>query len=229
MTTSGTYVVTDTVRQIITDALIELQVLSANQTVRDSDLQLGMRRLNWLLKSQDTDGEWAWRWNYAGTLNIPAATATVTLPVGIRDVFEARVQQAVGRERPLDRREWSEFSSYPNKATPGEPSIYVPRPGLTSTALQFWPVPTAITTINYTGAKVAEDVTDPGQTIDVPARYTRTLMMNLAATLVIPFGKMGEPHGPAIIEEAKKLYLIMRADDRPASYFMGSEGAYYGR
>jgi phenylpropionate dioxygenase-like ring-hydroxylating dioxygenase large terminal subunit len=225
MATSGTYTATDTVQQIVTDALIELQVLSANQQPRDSDLQLGVRRLNWMLKEQDEDGEWVWRWDYEGADTILAATPTLTLDTPFRDILEARIVLPGGTERLLQRREWSEFASYPNKTTPGNPSIFVPRPGRDSMTLQFWPVPTSNTVVNFTGAKIAEDVTDPTQTIDVPARYTHTVMINLARKLINAFGKAGEPHAADIIAEAKKTYLIMRADDRPASYFMGPEGA----
>jgi hypothetical protein len=227
MTTSGVISATDTVQQIVTDALIELGVYSANQTLKPADGELGRRRLNWMLKELDEDGAALWRWVYDGSLTITANVSTVTLSPRMVDVMDARLVQPSGGERVLYRREWGEFVGYPNKSTSGEPTIFVPRPGRDSLTLQFWPVPTANRTVLFTGARVSEDVTSLNETIDVPQQYTRTVMMNLAANLAPAFGRGGDENTLVTIREAARLRQIMRATDRPASYFMQTSGGPY--
>jgi hypothetical protein len=229
MTTSGVIAGLDTAAQIVTDALIELQVYGANKTLTPADGELGRRRLNWMLKEQDTDGAALWRWVYDGTLTIPANAKTVLLAPRMVDVMDAVLVQDNGNERSLARREWGEFFSYPNKATPGDPTIFVPRPGRDSLTLQFWPVPTVDRVVNFTGARVSEDVVNLTDNIDVPQAYTRTVMMNLAAALAPAFGKANDENAVVTIREAARLRQIMRATDRPASYFMQSAGGAYGR
>lgn len=229
MTTSGVISGLDTAQQIVTDALIEIGVYAANQTLKAADGELGRRRLNWMLKERDGDGAALWRWVYDGTCTITAGVSTVLLVPRMVDVQECRLVQDGGNERDLARREWGEFSGYPNKTTPGDPSIYVPRPGLNSLTLQFWPVPTVDRVVLFTGARVSEDVTDLTQTIDVPQQYTNTVMMNLAARLAPAFGRASDENALVTIREAARLYQLMRATDRPASYFMQSEGGPYGR
>lgn len=220
MATSGQITGLATVQDIILDALIELQVYSANQQLKPSDGALGIRRLNWMLKESDDDGAALWRWRYNGTVVVPGGTDEVVIGDRVVDVMEARVQVSAGNERTLDRREWMEFASYPNKATPGQPSIFVPKPGLDSYAVQFWPVPTVNTTILYTGARVSEDVTALTETLDVPQQYTHTVMMGLAVELAPAFGRASDPNTALTIKKAQALYQRMRAADRPASYFL---------
>ncbi len=86
--------------------------------------------------------------------------------------------------------------------------------------LYLWPVPSAAVTINFSGPRVIQDVTDVAQNIDVPQQYTRTVMMNLAAVLAPAFGLANDPNAIVTIREAARLYQIMRANDRPASYFL---------
>lgn len=224
MATSGVISGLDTAGQIVLDALIELQVYSANQQLKPSDGEVGRRRLNWMLKERDGDGAALWRWVYDGTCTILANTPTVALNPRMVDVQEARLVQSATSERPLDRREWGEFVSYPNKLTPGDPSIFVPKPGRDSMTLQFWPVPTTNKTVNFTGSRVSEDVASLNDNIDVPQQYTRTVMMNLAAALAPAFGRAADPNTLVTIREAAQLYQRMRAADRPASYFMQADG-----
>jgi hypothetical protein len=228
MATSGVITGLDTAQQIITDALIELGVYSANQQLKPADGELGRRRLNWMLKDWQDDGCNLWRIT-DGTVVFGIGVNQVTLSPRMIDVQDVRYVQVGGSERPLFRKEWGEFVDYPNKTTPGNPSIYIPREGLDSLALRVWPVPTASTTVLFTGTRVIEDVAALTNNIDVPQQYTRTVMMNLAANLAPAFGKANDPNAAVTIREAARLYQIMRAADRPASYFMQADGARYGR
>lgn len=232
MTTSGVFNGLDTVQQVVTDALIELQVLSANQVPRDNDMQLGLRRLNWMLKQWQDDGVSLWR-QTAITITWPANTPEADLedlasPVtGVNDIIDLRLVVSGTYQRALSRWELGDYISLPNKAAPGDPTTYTVTREVGTTRLRLWPVPTAIKTLEAEVDRRIEDVTDPVQTLDVPQQYTRTVMMNLASILAGPFGKLAEPHGPYVVREAARLYQVMRANDRPASYYMMPEGSAY--
>lgn len=228
MATSGVFNGIDTVQQIVTDALLELQVLSANQTPKDSYLNLGIRRLNWLLKQWQDDGVNLWRQKEV-TITWPAATAeanleSLTAPVtGVNDIIDLAVVQT-GGNRSLARWEYGDYVSLPNRTSPGTPTTYTVTREVGSTKLRLWPVPATQTTLLAVVDRRIEDVTAGTQTIDVPQEYTRAVMMGLAAALAAPFGKIGEPHGQYIVREAARLYQLMRANDRPASYFFLPDG-----
>jgi hypothetical protein len=219
MATSGTTSGLQTARQIVTDSLIELQVIPANETPAAADAELGMRRLTWMLKEWQDDGLNLWRMQ-EGTASFAAGVAQVTPTPRMADIDEVRLVQAGGYERTLSRMEWGQFVSYPNKTTQGTPSVYVPITGLDTLALRLWPVPSTDVAVNFSGSRVIEDVSDLNQNVDVPQQHTHTVMMNLAARLAPSFGLSGDPNAIVTIREAARLYQIMRAADRPASYFL---------
>jgi hypothetical protein len=66
---------------------------------------------------------------------------------------------------------------------------------------------------------VIEDVTDADETLDVPQQYIHTVIHCLADVMAPAF----DAESPSVSTEAKRLYRIMRAADRPASYIF--EGA----
>lgn len=225
MATSGVSSGLDNVQQIVTDALIELQVLSANQTPRANDMNLGLRRLNWMLKEWQNDGVSLWR-QKAITFTWPANTAeaaleSLTVPVtGVNDIIDLRLVVSGTYQRPLTRWELGDYLSLPNKIAPGDPTTYTVTRELATTVLRLWPVPTTNKTFSAEVDRRIDDVTDENQTVDVPQQYTRAVMMNLAAVLASSFGKIAEPHGVYIVREAARLYQLLRANDRPASYYM---------
>lgn len=234
MATSGVITSEDTVAQIVTDALIELGVYSANQQLRPADGELGRRRLNWMLKQWQDDGVNLWRQSEV-TITWPAATASATLegllsPVeGVNDILSLRLLVSAGYERELQRWELDDYNAFPNKTTPGDPSVYTVSRELGETKLRLWPVPASITTLYALVDRRVEDVTALTETLDVPQQHTRTVMMNLAANLAPAFGKANDPNAVLTVREAARLYQLMRANDRPASYFMLPAGGSYGR
>jgi hypothetical protein len=245
MTTSGINTTTDTAEDIAREALMELGVLSANQPLRAADGELARRKLHWMLKDWQNDGVNLWRITDA-TVDIAPGIDAVEITPRVLEVSDVRVVQvtnildcacdgddegpstAYTSERLLQRVEWAEFAKYPNKLTRGMPTIYTPVPGVDAFSIRVWPVPYTTMTLGFTGFRPVDDVTSLAETIDVPQQYTRTVMMSLAAALAPSFGRASDPNTIVTIREAARLYQIMRAADRPASYFMGSAGARYG-
>lgn len=226
MTTSGVITGLDTAGQLITDALIELGVYSSNQTLKASDGELGRRRLNWMLKEWQDDGCNLWRQQ---TIDItwPAATAEGDL-TGVNEIFALRVINSPTSERVLTRWELADYNDFPNKATVGEPSVYAMTRELAGARLRLWPVSANALALKATADRRIEDVTSLTETVDVPQQYTRTVMMNLASALAPSFGRATDQNAVVVIREAARLYQIMRANDRPSSYFMQSDGGAYG-
>lgn len=228
MTTSGTIDSSDTVRNIVKDALVELQVIASTQEPSASDMALGVRRLNWMLKEWQNDGVNLWRQSGV-TINWPAATAEGDLTsdevgIGVEDILDLRLVGTT--ERRLERWELADYDGIPSKATTGSPSIYAMTRELSGVRLRLWPVSATAITLKATIARTIEDVSDANETLDVPQRYTRTVIMNLAANMASAFAKQVE--GQMIAAEATRLYRILRANDRPASYFLEPAGGFYG-
>jgi hypothetical protein len=229
MTTSGVFTNIDTVQQVIIDALIELQIYSANQQLKPADGELGRRRLNWMLKQWQDDGVNLWR-QAEITITWPAATAVANLedlaaPItGVNDILGLRHVVTASYERELERWELDDYNSMPNKAAVGGPSVYTVTRELLKTRVRLWPVSSTALTLKATTDRRVEDVTLLTETLDVPQQHTRTVMMNLAAVLAPAFGKANDPNALVTIREAARLYQLMRANDRPASYFMRAAG-----
>lgn len=221
MATSGSITALDTASDIITDALRELQILSANRSAKASDMELGRRRLLWMLKEWQDDGCNLWRQAEAD-ISWPAATAVGDLSPDINDITTLDLVTGTDTTRPLTRWEIGQYNDLPNKAVAGSPTIYCITQGLTGARLRLWPVPAGIVSLIASYTRVIEDVAAISDNLDVPQKYTRTVMMNLAAALVPAFGRANAPESVIVLREAARLYQLMRAADRPASYFMSS-------
>lgn len=216
MTTSGTITSVDTARDLVKDALTEIQVISGSAEPSAADAELGRRRLNWMLKDWQNDGVNLWRQREYDIL-WPAATAEGDLSPAIQDVLELRYVGAAS-ERPMHRMEIGQYATLPNKVQAGLPSMFCVTRELAGVRMRLWPVPADSSTLRGTINRVIEDVSDLAQTLDIPQQYTRTVMMCLAADLAKPFGLTAD--AAQTIAEAQRLYRIMRANDRPASYFL---------
>lgn len=224
MATSGATTGLDTVRDIVTDALRELQVYGANRQPSNADAAFALRRLNWMLKGWQNDGVNLWRQEDID-LDWTGGMAEGDVSPAINDILSLRFVSDT-TERQLTRWEIAQYGTLPNKATVGNPSIYCCTAGLNGLRLRIWPVPADDFTFRASINRRIEDVTDLSETLDVPQQYTETVMMNLAAALAAPFGKANDPNAVVTIRKAAQLYGQMRAADRPASYFLGPVRGY---
>lgn len=228
MATSGVTSGILTVGDIVRAALMELQVLGARETLNQSDAQAVMQRLNWMLKDWQNDGVNLWRMEQV-SIPWPAGGASQIDVEGYLDFSEVRLADG-DNERVLTRWETADYTALPNKATSGTPTVYSLQQNLVGLTMSLWPVPPDELTLYATASRKIEDVTSLTQNIDVPQQYTRAIIMNLAAEAAKIFGRMSDPNTAHTIAEAKRLYLVMRAADRPASYYMGpTPGRRWGR
>lgn len=229
MAVSGINTNLDTARQVITDALYEIGVVGAGQDPDANDVEVARRRLNWMLKNWQNDGLNLWRDDEI-YIPWPAYTVEGDLDQQYTDITSCRVINDAGFERPLVRMEADDYANYPLKLQTGPtPYQYVAERNTLGLTLKLWPVPSVDVTLYASGNRVIYDVVTLDENVDVPQQYTRTVMLCLAETLVPVFGKASDPNAALTVAEARKAYTRMLADDRPASYFLGSDRPDYAR
>jgi hypothetical protein len=227
--TSGVITGEMTARDLCTAAAKDLGVYGAGETLSDADAFDMMTRLNWLLKTLQAKGTSLWRVT-EGEAEYLADEATVALDPRCIDVLEARFVQSSTYERPLARWELGQWQALPNKAQPGYPTAFYLNKQVGSVTMSLWPVPNADATIRYSYSRVIEDVTDLNETIDVPQEWMETLWTMLAARCVTLFGvtRIDPAAVQLVIARAAQLETELLDQDRPASYFMGSQfGRYF--
>lgn len=223
MSVSGTTALTMTARDMITNAMIELGVLSSGEEPTADELADGLVRLNSQLKSWQLQGVNLWREDDR-SITITANTATVTLPTDVRQVFSARF---IGDyERLLHRWEREDYFSLPVKTSSGDPTIFYvsrDRDGLTA---YFWPVPTADSTVKIECERIVDTVTDATQDVDVPQHAFEACWTALAVRLIPMFNASGTAISPVtasmVTQRAEMLFSALQDDDRPESVFIGA-------
>lgn len=221
MTTSGAITSSLTALDIIKTAMELCNVLDGAGEPDATSAAMGLRHLNWLLKSLQADGCNLWRAKEY-TATVSANVATVTLDPRVIDVLECRLVLSTTFERSLARWELGDYAPLPNKIAAGDPVAFYPDKRVGSVVLTFWMVPTVDRTVKYTAARVIEDVSALTQTLDVPQMWTECIYYMLADRLAKPFGLMAAAPALAadIKQQAQILYGQMRDADRPASVFM---------
>lgn len=223
MTTSGTINSTMLASEVIAAAMQDLGVLSAGENPTGEETVLGLRALNWMLKSWQSRGLTSWR-DTDGTITVPAGEATATLPYCL-DVMDARYVQSQGYERPLQRWELGQYRQIPNKGTRGYPTTYTIAKTDNGITMMLWPVPLTDAVIAYSYTRVTDDVTDAAQTIDIPQEWLEAVYLGLATRLAPTFGVTRVDPGTAqmVAQRAAALEQLLLDADRPSSIYMGAE------
>lgn len=228
MTTSGVTTGTMTAQEVVQAALEELGVLSAGERAEGSELEVGIRSLNWMLKSFTARGINQWR-KATTTVEFPYGVRTLTLNPVIEDVLYASVITAGGYARPLNRYEAGQFPQIA-QASRGAPVGYYVDRQREACRLTLWPTPLGVATLSLDVLRVIDDVTDPTQTLDVPAKWLETVYIALAARLASVMGVTRTDPGTAqsLAVRAQAFEQILLDDDRPASIYMGDYAAEFG-
>lgn len=216
MATSGTTVFSNTVRDIVTDALDENAIIRLGTEPRAHEMAKCIRRLAAMLKSWQMKGV-LWKQETISA-TITANVATVALPVYVRGVNAARYAESATNERQMMRFERDEYYALPNKAASGTPTIYYLNRAEDALVLHVWPVPTANATVKLDIDRAMDTVTDANETLDVPEELTETVYANLAVRCCGVFGI--EPRQELVVR-ARELEREMLDNYRPASYSLG--------
>jgi hypothetical protein len=217
MTTSGTTAFSNTARDFVKQALLENAIIAFGDDPESDEMTACIFRLNAMLKTWGTR-ELGWKqdvYTASGTAN----TATITLPVYVREVNGARYLESATNERAMSRFERDDYAVLPNKAAKGTPSIYNVEQTSGALVLSVWPVPTANFSLKLDIDRALDTVTDPSETIDIPEEWTECVMTNLALRCCNIFG--AEPTSE-LVQRAQLSERELFDAYRPASYFMGA-------
>lgn len=218
MATSGTTVFSMTARDIVTTALEDAAVIALGDEPTADEMSACIRRLNMMLKSWAGQGGGLWL-NDSITVAVDGGEASVTLPVGVREVTDVRMVESADYQRQLGIWSRADYQSLPNKAASGNPTVFYADRQAGATTLYFWPVPLNDITLSVDVDRVIETVTDASETLDIPEEYQEAVQLNLAVRCAPVFGAgLAEPlqMRAAILERA------MLDAGRPASYYMGA-------
>lgn len=183
---------TSTVREIVTDALLDIEAARLGTPPDASEMDLGIRHLNRIMKTWQGNGSQFLRTR--GTLTLTDSEVYTLSPVErpIR-IIDARLKQN-GIETPMFRMNRAEYDDLPQKLSTGLPTQFYYDRQKESALFYVWPVlATAAVngqTIEYSYEREFEDVTDPDEVIDTPVEWYDALVSALSARLCRPFSKL---------------------------------------
>lgn len=226
MTTSGIISGEITARVVMQNAAEDLGVLGAGEELSAEEFTSMLSRLNWLLKSWQSQGANLWR-TETGEITIPQGSVSGSLDPRVIDVIAARVITGNAPnviELQMQRIEQGEYAQLPNKTQPGRPTMFFLSKQRNQVDLYVWPVPYQDMDFKIDYARVIEDVTDPNQTLDVPQQWAETVWTNLAVKCATLFGATRlDPNAVALVTQRAAVLKQQLMDmDRPASWFLGN-------
>lgn len=217
MPTSGETAWSLTARDIVTAALQENAITALGRDPKAREMDACLVRLNGLLKS--------WRvgmhLEQGATVTVPADSASGLLDEGIGEVLSVRLVISATNERLLARWERDQYFSIPNKTSSGQPVAYYTADSLAGSTIYLYPVPSVETTLKVDYLRLPETITDTGQTVDFPERYTEALYSNLAVRCA---GLFGVQPSQELFQRAERLRREVEDAERPASYLLEPEG-----
>lgn len=226
MATSGVITGTLTARQIVTAAMEEIGYHDANIPLDASDAATGLRVLNWMLKSWQTEGLTnRWRLEEV-SISWTAGVTEATLNTNYLDLFNLRVRDSNNVDRLLEPLSSKDYAEIPNKSTSGTPVAYNIRKTNSTIALRLWPVPTATTSLYAEGVRIIEDLTNLAEHVDVPQEWLETVYINLADRLPLSFKAGLTPiERQELAQRAASLRRLLKVDDaETGSVFFGVAG-----
>lgn len=193
----------------------------------------GLTVLNGLLKGLEADGINLFRQEQI-TLTVPALSQTVQIAPYIMGFEEARwvVSPAPNLyERPLGIYTYDQYMQLPNKLSAvGSPSVVMFDRQVSTSQFWIWPLAQNGGTINATVGRLANDVAEAADPIDLPSEWLLGLTYGLANVLMEDQGTAGMDPVTAqrIATLAAQWHDKLDAFDRPTSVFMkpyGRKGA----
>ena len=194
---------TETVRDIVSDALLDLGVSVIGQTPIAENMALGVRHLSRIMKT----------WNAKGYSQFLKASQTVTLTTGASyilapvrpiKILDARFNRN-GIETPMIEITRNEYDELPLKDTTGQPTQFYYDRQKEAAIFYVWPLlnVAAGETIEMTYEREPEDISSPNDAIDLPAEWYDAAVLTLAARLTVPF-EIGEPKRSSIKMDARE-------------------------
>lgn len=226
------------VRDVVTDALLELGVIAADETATAADALSGLRALNRLVD------QWA-----AERLTIYAYTTSTYLFVsGTQDytvgssgnfatarpinVDRLRLNYQDSTTSPVEERPLTAFTEElwahltPKSLTANEPSGFYYDASYPLATISLWPVPTSatLTGVLYVEAPVSE-FTSLSAAISLPPGYRRMLVKNLALEMAPSYER---PAQRELIQAAIESKTVVKRSNRRTRDLTFDPGALLG-
>ena len=182
MATSGTYSFDLTLEEIIEEAYDRCGIRSST----GYDYKTALRSLDLLLIEWNNRGTNFWTLEQA-TVALVQGTASYTLDAQTYEIAEYVIRTGSGTAQtdiPLTRISISQYTTIPNKKTPGRPvNIWMDKQ-LAAPDIYLWPVPDKSYTMVYWRLRRMEDAGSPASnTADVPYRFLPAMVAGLAAKI----------------------------------------------
>lgn len=209
-----------TYRDLLEDALRELNIIDAEQAAQAADEQYLLRMLNRL---QDS-------WNAHDLLCYVLAERSYTLTPGLNPhtlgasgTFITPRPEAIERAAivvssivyPLVLRDLDWWARVPDPTLGGSiPTDLFYRPTHPNGSLYLWPVPSAAATLRIWTRIALDEVTDASTTFDLPPGYQNALLLTLAENAAQAFGAQLTPELRQRALEAR--VLLARKNHKPA-------------
>lgn len=219
MTTSGITTWPLLAQEIVTQAAYELGAYASGEVLSGEDMEDGIVRLNGMLKV------WAGEGNLfretTTDLTVIAATGTVALPAGARDVSSVRHTVSATNKRQLAEWNRAEYFRLPNRTASGDPTAYYLAKSISGLTLYVWPVPSTNITLEVDYSRLPDVVTDPSETLDLPEEWQEAIIAGLASRMANMFGSTRTDAGTVsrLDQRAAALYQRLLDRDRPDSYY----------
>lgn len=225
MATSESTDFTLTARDICTDALRMIGVVAAGREPSGAQAATAMQRLTMLLKTWGTI-ERLWLIEDASE-PLVQGQAAYELPLARRVISVRR--RAAGLDTPLCSASREDYNNLPTKSAQGFPNTWFFDPQRSTRTLYIWQTPdawnAANTTLEYTYARVIDDVDSLNDEADVPQEWLDALTYGLAKRLGPEFGVAADLNYQEVKAEADRLYGALTADSQETepTYFQPAQ------
>lgn len=192
---------TQTVLDIVTDALLDLEVGAMGTAQKGIFTAHAVRHLNRIMKAWQLDDAAPSFLKASQTLTLTTAASYTLSPERPVRILSARFKRS-GQEIPMIRLTRDEYDCLPIKTTTGTPTQFYYDRQKEDALFYVWPVlaTAAGETVEITFEREFEDV-DITDTIDLPGEWWDVAVLQLASRLVHAYGS-----------EAAKQSIPMRAE-----------------
>lgn len=210
---------TQTVRDIITDAMLDLEVGAIGVEAEATLAAHAVRVLNRLMKAWQLDDAAPSFLKASQTLTLTTAASYSLLPERPIRILSARFKRS-GQEIPMIRLSRDEYDQLPVKTTTGTPTQFYYDRQKEDALFYVWPVlaTAAGETVEITYEREFEDV-GINDTIDLPGEWWDVAVLQLAS-------RLAHAHG----SEAAKQSIFMRAEiamNKALGAAMDGESVYF--
>ena len=223
MATTGT----ETVRNIVTDALRKAQFVGIAAAPSASQADMARRELNRMLKSWQNKGYNLWT-KTSGSHTLITGRVQTLDPVRPLRILSMRYKSG-GVEMPMLQMTRDEYDELPIKTTSGTPTQFYYDRQREAARLYIWPSLVSVNgeTLEYTYEREMEDVADLDDAIDVPGEWWDAVVYNLACRVMETAG-LQTATSQALYGRASAELQAALAFDREDSVFIGNDNYAYG-